>query len=127
MTWSNTSALVVVARWWRDQPEGTAVVWDSLPDQAALLASYPNPFNGFTRIPFILPVEADYSLSIYGVDGQLVRQLVRGRGAGSYLAGWDARNDRGRPVASGAYWASLRVGSRLFRQPMAYIGQPRSD
>ena len=98
-----------------------------IPEKAALSASYPNPFNGFTKIPFILPVEADYSLSIYGADGQLVRQLARGRGAGRYLAGWDARNDGGRPVATGVYWASLRVGSQLYRQPVAYIRQPRSE
>ena len=91
------------------------------PDKAALLANYPNPFNSFTRIPFVLPVEADYALAIYGVDGQLVRRLTSGRGVGRYLAGWDARNDKGRPVASGVYWARLRVGSQLYRQPLVYI------
>ena len=99
----------------------------TIPDKAALLAGYPNPFDSFTRIPFVLPVAADYSLSIYGADGRLVRQLAAGRGAGRFQAGWDARNDRGRPVASGIYWASLRVGSRVYRQPLAHIGQPRSD
>ena len=91
------------------------------PDKAALLANYPNPFNSFTRIPFVLPVEADYALAIYGVDGQLVRQLTSGRGMGRYLAGWDGRNDEGRPVASGVYWARLRVGSQLYRQPLVYL------
>ena len=99
----------------------------TIPDRAALLAGYPNPFDSFTRIPFVLPVAADYSLSIHGADGQLVRQLAAGRGAGRFQAGWDARNDRGRPVASGIYWASLRVGSRVYRQPLARIGQPRSE
>lgn len=96
-------------------------VEQTIPQKAALLANYPNPFNSFTRIPFILPVEADYALAIYGVDGQLVRQLTGGRGAGRYLAGWDARNDRGRLVASGVYWARLRVGSQLYQQPLRYI------
>ena len=96
--------------------------WNKLsPEKAALLANYPNPFNSFTRIPFILPVEANYDLAIYGVDGQLVRRLTGGRGMGRYLAGWDARNDEGRLVASGVYWARLRVGSQLYRQPLVYI------
>ena len=96
-------------------------VEQTTPDKAALLANYPNPFNSFTRIPFVLPVEADYDLAIYGVDGQLVRQLTGGRGVGLYLAGWDGRNDEGRPVASGVYWARLRVGSQLYRQALMYI------
>ena len=69
----------------------------------------------------MLPVEGDYDLAIYGVDGQLVRQLTSGRGVGRYLAGWDARNDEGRPVASGVYWARLRVGSQLYRRPLMHI------
>ena len=85
------------------------------------MANYPNPFNSFTRIPFVLPVEADYDLAIYGVDGQLVRRLTGGRGVGRYLAGWDGRNDRGRLVASGVYWACLRVGSQLYWQSLMYI------
>ena len=85
------------------------------------MANYPNPFNSFTLIPFILPIEADYALAIYGVDGQLVRQLTGGRGVGRYLAGWDARDDQGRRVASGVYWARLRVGSQLYWQSLLYI------
>ncbi len=102
-------------------PTAVEEVEQTTPDRPALLANYPNPFNSFTRIPFILPAEADFSLAIYGVDGQLVRNLAGGRGAGRYLAGWDARNDRGRPVASGVYWARLRVGSQLYRQPLVVV------
>ena len=102
-------------------PTGVEEVPRTTPDEAVLLANYPNPFNSFTRIPFILPVEADYALAIYGVDGQLVRRLASGRGVGRHLAGWDARNDRGRLVASGVYWARLRVGSQLYRQPLVLI------
>ena len=102
-------------------PTAVEEVAQTTPDKAALLANYPNPFNSFTLIPFILPVEADYALAIYGVDGQLVRQLTGGRGVGRYLVGWDARNDQGRPVASGVYWARLRVGSQLYRQSLLHI------
>ena len=91
------------------------------PGRAALWANYPNPFNSFTRVPFFLPVEAEYALGIYGVDGQLVRRLAAGRGVGRHLAGWDARNDRGNPVAPGLYWASLSVGGQRHRRPLVHI------
>ena len=46
---------------------------------------------------------------------------ISGRGVGRYLAGWDGRNDEGCLVASGVYWARLRVGSQLYLQSLMYI------
>ncbi len=100
---------------------GVEEVEQSTPGRAALSANYPNPFNSFTRIPFHLPLEAEYALRIYGVDGQLVRRLAAGRGVGRHLAVWDARNDGGRLVAPGIYWASLRVGALRHRRPLVLV------
>ena len=43
-----------------------------------LLANYPNPFNPETWIPYQLSASADVSVSIYAVDGRLVRRLDLG-------------------------------------------------
>ena len=43
-----------------------------------LLANYPNPFNPETWIPYQLSESADVSVSIYAVDGHLVRRLDLG-------------------------------------------------
>ncbi|RKU28101.1 hypothetical protein C6499_10520 [Candidatus Poribacteria bacterium] len=48
------------------------------PKETALLANYPNPFNPETWIPYQLAKPTDVSISIYAVDGTLVRTLDLG-------------------------------------------------
>ena len=48
------------------------------PKETALLPNYPNPFNPETWIPYRLAEAAEITLTIYGVDGTVVRQLVLG-------------------------------------------------
>ena len=81
-----------------------------------LLANYPNPFNPETWIPYQLSASADVSVSIYAVDGHLVRRLDLGhQSAGVYrsqsrAAYWDSRNAFGERVASGLYFYTLTAG-----------------
>ena len=87
-----------------------------IPDTTALLPNYPNPFNPETWIPYQLSTPAEVTLSIYSVDGQLVRTLKIGhQSAGIYqtrsrAAYWDGRNEIGEPVASGVYFYTLTAG-----------------
>ena len=87
-----------------------------LPQETALLSNYPNPFNPETWIPFHLAKDADVTLRIYAVDGQLVRTLTLGhQAAGMYqnrsrAAYWDGKNVFGEPVASGVYFYTLTAG-----------------
>ncbi|MBP95883.1 hypothetical protein CMK18_08010 [Candidatus Poribacteria bacterium] len=49
-----------------------------LPTQTQLLANYPNPFNLATWIPFELSQDSEVNITIYDVQGQLIRQLESG-------------------------------------------------
>ena len=86
------------------------------PEKTVLLANYPNPFNPETWIPYQLSDPAEVTVSIYSVDGKLVRTLELGQmPAGIYqgrsrAAYWDGRNAQGEPVASGVYFYTLRAG-----------------
>ena len=81
-----------------------------IPKETVLLANYPNPFNPETWIPYHLAKGADVTLTIYAIDGQVVRRLVLGhQPAGMYqtrsrAAYWDGRNAVGESVASGVYF-----------------------
>ena len=87
-----------------------------VPEETALLHNYPNPFNPETWIPYQLAEEADVTLMIYDMNGQLVRQLAVGhQAAGMYqsrsrAAYWDGRNQLGESVASGLYFYTLTAG-----------------
>ena len=86
------------------------------PEKTQLLANYPNPFNPETWIPYQLSKSAEVTLTIYAVDGHVVRTLALGhQTAGMYqsrsrAAYWDGRNAVGEPVASGLYFYTLTTG-----------------
>ena len=87
-----------------------------IPKETVLLPNYPNPFNPETWIPYQLSKPADVTLTIYAVNGQLIRRLALGHQlAGTYqsrsrAAYWDGRNALGEPVASGLYFYTLTAG-----------------
>ena len=68
-----------------------------VPKETALLANYPNPFNPETWIPYQLTKPADVTLTIYAVNGQVIRRLALGHQlAGTYqsksrAAYWDGK------------------------------------
>ena len=86
-----------------------------IPKETALLANYPNPFNPETWIPYQLATPADVKLTIYDMNGGIVRRLEVGhQAAGIYQSRnralyWDGRNGRGETVASGLYFYTLRT------------------
>ncbi len=88
-----------------------------LPAETGLMANYPNPFNPETWIPYQLAKPADVTLTIYSVNGTLIRTLALGhQQAGIYqsksrAAYWDGRNEAGEPVASGVYFYTLSAGA----------------
>ena len=87
-----------------------------IPTETALLPNYPNPFNPETWIPYQLAKPADVTLTIYTVNGWIVRQLSVGhQHAGTYQSKsravyWDGKNAVGEPVASGLYFYTLTAG-----------------
>ncbi|MCY3740808.1 MAG: T9SS type A sorting domain-containing protein [Candidatus Poribacteria bacterium] len=87
-----------------------------IPKNTALLPNYPNPFNPETWIPYQLEKPTEITLSIYSVDGILIRTLALGyQPAGIYqsrdrAAYWDGTNEVGEPVASGVYFYTLLAG-----------------
>ena len=87
-----------------------------IPEETALFGNYPNPFNPETWIPYQLSELAEVTLTIYDINGQLVRRLVLGhQAAGMYRSRsravyWDGRNQLGESVASGLYFYTLTAG-----------------
>ena len=127
-----TVTATVVRQWIRDakeanaDPAGIAALERLLtslsrrdlpvPKETVLLANYPNPFNPETWIPYHLAEAAEVTLTIYTVDGKMVRTLALGhQSAGFYqnrsrAAYWDGRNEVGERVASGVYFYTLTAG-----------------
>ncbi|HKW14149.1 MAG TPA: FlgD immunoglobulin-like domain containing protein [Candidatus Krumholzibacteria bacterium] len=74
------------------------------------LANTPNPFNPRTTVQFQLASAATVRVDVYDASGRLIRTLLDGaRPAGRHSLEWDGTDHAGRGVASGVYFARLRV------------------
>lgn len=116
----DTAANVIsftVSRW------GIAGIYDmstmtSIPDNSkesaavsdfGIKQNYPNPFNATTSIEYKLLRDSEVELSVFDVDGNTVKVLIKGHQfAGSYKILWDGKNDKGGNVASGTYFYKLK-------------------
>ena len=94
-----------------------------IPEKTILLANYPNPFNPETWIPYHLANPSDVTITIYNMNGTVVRQLDLGHQREGYYtskpraAYWDGRNAVGERVASGIYFYQLQAdGSSPLRK-----------
>ena len=99
----------------------------AVPLNTTLLPNYPNPFNPETWIPYHLANDSDVLLSIYDINGALVRELDLGHQRAGYYtdrsrsAYWDGRNEWGEPVASGVYFYQLRADDYLKLRKMVIL------
>jgi FlgD Ig-like domain/Matrixin len=85
------------------------------PEKFHFFNAGPNPANPVVKLLYIIPRSAgsqSVRLQIFDVSGRLVRTLANGpQNPGPYPVVWDGRDDSGRGVGSGNYFARLSVGS----------------
>jgi len=87
-----------------------------------LLPASPNPFNPQTRLQFTLKSADDVTLRIYDIHGRLVTTVIDGQQSpGLHEALWDGRDDNGRQVASGVYFAALNANQRVFTRKLVML------
>jgi hypothetical protein len=73
------------------------------------LSAYPNPFNPQTSIKTSLLQSGPMSLNIYDASGAHVATLANEhREAGHHTWSWNGRDDMGKFVGAGVYFANLR-------------------
>lgn len=74
----------------------------------------PNPFNPVTKISFVVNKDNMVQLNVYNIRGEKVRTLIQDRlPQNDYEMSWDGKNDAGQSVASGNYFARLRIGAEV--------------
>ena len=98
-------------------------VGDPGPSREVLFAApRPNPARGSLALRFTLPRTARVDLAIYDLGGRRVRQLASGaQAAGDHSIGWDLRDDAGRAVGAGMFFARLDTEGRVLTQKVATL------
>jgi len=83
-----------------------------LPNAISIENIYPNPFNSSTTIRFVVNDGMQMtSLSIFDIEGRLIRRLMKNHiTSARYATMWDGLDDGGQSVASGVYFVRLASG-----------------
>jgi hypothetical protein len=89
----------------------------------ATLSAHPNPFNPTGSFVIDMPTAALGSLRIYDASGRHVRTLFQRRQltAGAQEAFWNGRDERGRSVTSGIYFARLAAGGAVVAEKVVLL------
>src|SRR5204862_5407104 len=81
-----------------------------VPGAIAFARPSPNPARGALTLRFTLPREAAVRLIVFDVNGRRVRELASGaQPAGEHAIAWDLRDQSGRAVGTGLYFARLEA------------------
>ena len=87
-----------------------------------LKQNYPNPFNPVTTIEYSLPRTDQALLSIYSLNGYMVRRLVdQVQQSGAHRVKWDGRDDTGKIVSAGMYITKLESSDHSTTRKLVFI------
>jgi hypothetical protein len=82
----------------------------------------PSPTRGPVRLRFALPREAPLRLSIYAATGRRIRDIATGaHTAGEHEVAWDLRDENGRNVVGGIYFARLEAAGHVLVRKIAVL------
>ena len=96
--------------------DGQMVAPKLTPKSFTLSQNYPNPFHPTTKIEFALPTASDYTLTIYNVQGQVVKTFEGSSDAGYQTVEWNAGSN-----ASGVYFYKLTAGTYSATKKMVLL------
>jgi hypothetical protein len=85
---------------------------------------YPNPAERLVHLELVLPPSEleDVDLAMYDAAGRRIRTLLRGALVGHERSiQWDGRDELGRVVPTGVYFACLRTGARKLVRRLCLI------
>ena len=92
------------------------------PEELYISQNYPNPFSNFTLFEYAIPIDGKVKLEIYNIKGQLVKSIINEfKEKGNYMTAWDGNNKYNKPVSSGIYLCSIRVGRLVKTRKLIYI------
>jgi hypothetical protein len=93
-----------------------SIEWDDV------LSVYPNPFNSITTVTLKDSKGGDVSIGIYDITGRLIRKLETiNKEGGEIRAAWDARDNSGKEVSSGVYFARVKTPQAVNIKKLLYL------
>jgi flagellar hook assembly protein FlgD len=82
----------------------------------------PNPTISGTTISFEISGSGAVLLSVYNVEGELVKTLFAGEApAGRNHVAWDGTDTQGMPVARGVYFCRIEAGAETATEKIVFM------
>jgi hypothetical protein len=104
---------------------GLAVIEKGKGELASSLTLYPispNPSGSEITIRYALPEETKICLKVYDASGTLVRVLAdKEQQSGVHSIFWNGRDERGRALSSGVYFARLECGREQMMEKIVMV------
>ncbi|MFH1502489.1 MAG: C25 family cysteine peptidase [Candidatus Eisenbacteria bacterium] len=101
---------------------GVDIVDGTVESPIALHQNRPNPFSPSTTIGFTMTAEGPVRLTVYNIQGRLIRTLVdEYRTPGEHGVTWDGTDDLGADVAAGVYMYRLSYGEHEDTRKMILV------
>ncbi|MBN2009003.1 T9SS type A sorting domain-containing protein [candidate division KSB1 bacterium] len=92
------------------------------PDGFQLFQNYPNPFNPSTTIAYSLSQQSLIQITIYNLNGQLIKTLINQQQApGYYTVVWNATDEKNNPVSSGMYIYKIEADGFTLQKKMSLV------
>jgi len=93
---------------------GDYVLAEELSNENTQVLTYPNPITNRGEISFSLQQSAAVELSIYNVQGQLIKTIEASRlTSGLYTYTWDGENHNGQDSEKGIYLVYLQIDNQV--------------
>ena len=93
------------------------VLVETTPYKTEIVSTFPNPFNPSTKINFNIDKKQYINLSIYDINGKLIKNLIdKEMLVGSHSILWSPNN-----ISSGVYIVSLTTNSANLTSKAVYI------
>ena len=94
---------------------------NAIPEHLLYLNNYPNPFNGNLLIDFKLPNKTNAEITIYSLQGLLIRHWNTPMHSSGSRIIWDGKSNKGQDVASGNYIIILKSGDKQISKKISYL------
>ncbi len=96
------------------------------PSENVLFQNYPNPFklaeNSYTSIGYGLTQPMQITITIYDLNGRVIRQLVNGfKDQGWHKEQWDGRNNAGILAGSGIYFYRIETPGFIDTKKLVFL------
>jgi hypothetical protein len=101
--------------------DGTQVNEDPEFEEGVLYA-FPNPvyLGGILNIAFSVADQNDFSVKIYNIRGQFVREIEQGSN-NSNIVCWDLKDENKKRVSSGLYFIKVKYGNAILTKKVVMI------